>query len=207
MKPKFLSATERLDTDFDDRGLTERFIEAYTYVLFFHVDDPLLGVDTIACWNTSTTKGADPLPGTSDETCVSLTASNALSWWERWLGRYWERRLQGIPFPLCADEVDSMLMWLPLLNNVFDQGTDIAIRMPHLPLTRRIRSRRSCWSKPARRISRSRRQTHWTTLRHCHVSPTAWRQATDAINQLLQSNIPDALKTSLEEIIAELGPE
>ena len=40
MKPAFLEAASRVQTDFRAQGLAERFIEAYTYVAFFHVDDP-----------------------------------------------------------------------------------------------------------------------------------------------------------------------
>ena len=205
MKPKFLSATERLDTDFDDRGLTERFIEAYTYVLFFHVDDPL------PAWIPRLLAHIDDegrryFAWHIGRNLRQIDGEQRVIWWERWLRPYWERRLQGIPFPLYADEVDSMLMWLPLLDNVFDQATDIAIRMPRLPLRDGFvldevieANLHDAYPEAVAKLM--------DYLRHCHVSPTAWRQATDAINQLLQSNIPDALKTSLEEIIAELGPE
>ena len=55
-------------------------------------------------------------------------------WWGRWLKRYWENRLQGVPAPLEPGEVETMLGWLTALTAVFPDAVALAVRMPQVPL-------------------------------------------------------------------------
>ena len=55
-------------------------------------------------------------------------------WWQHWLKRYWENRLQGVPAVLESSEVERMLDWLPHLTSVFSEAVDLAVQMPQTPL-------------------------------------------------------------------------
>ena len=50
--------------------------------------------------------------------------------WNRWLKRYWQDRLEGVPKPLESDEIKRMMDWLPHLKGVFSEAVDLAIQMP-----------------------------------------------------------------------------
>ena len=63
-----------------------------------------------------------------------MDAKQQQEWWGRWLKRYWENRLQGVPAPLEPGEVETMLGWLTALTAVFPVAVGLAIRMPHVPL-------------------------------------------------------------------------
>ena len=50
--------------------------------------------------------------------------------WNRWLKRYWQDRLDGVPKPLESDEIKRMMDWLPHLKGVFPEAVELAIQMP-----------------------------------------------------------------------------
>ena len=51
-------------------------------------------------------------------------------YWHNWLKGYWENRLDNVPAPFDAEEIKSMLNWLPLLTSVFPEAVDLAVRRP-----------------------------------------------------------------------------
>lgn len=201
MKPRFLAATPRLATDFREHGLTERFVEAITYVIFFHIDDPLREWIPRLLLHTDN-DGRRTVAWHIRQNLRQIDDAQRTACWERWLKRYWERRLNRIPQPLCAEEIDIMLKWLPLLEAEFAQATDIAIQMQRVPLRHGIvlddvieANLHGTYPEPVAKLL--------DYLRHCQVSRSAWRRATAAINELIRSDIPDHLKTSLQEIVVE----
>ena len=203
MKPRFLSATPRLAADFHDHRLAERFIEAYTYVAFVQVDDP------VPEWIPTLLQhldcdGRGTFAWHIRYNLRQLDEAQRVACWERWLKRYWELRSQGAPQPLSTQETDTMLTWLLELVPVFSDAVDVAVRMPHAEL--------KAGSALYEIIDANIHDTHpgpvaklLGYLRHCDMSRTVWRDATDAIKQLLRSDISADLKTSLEEIVAEFG--
>ena len=52
--------------------------------------------------------------------------------WNRWLRRYWENRVNGVPTLLSPDEVATMLDWLPHLDRLFHEAVQLALRMPRV---------------------------------------------------------------------------
>ena len=50
--------------------------------------------------------------------------------WNRWLKRYWQTRLEGVPKPLEPDEIKRMMDWLPHLKGVFSEAVELVIQMP-----------------------------------------------------------------------------
>ncbi len=60
--------------------------------------------------------------------------SQQKEWWDRWLKKYWNNRLQNVPLPLEDGEIETMLAWLPHLTSVFSEAVEIAILMPNAQL-------------------------------------------------------------------------
>ena len=50
--------------------------------------------------------------------------------WDRWLGRYLENRLQGVPAPLLPGEVVAILGWLPHFKSLFPDAVELAVKLP-----------------------------------------------------------------------------
>ena len=97
-----------------------------------------------------------------------------------------------------------MLTWLCDLQPVYAEAVEVAIQMPPMPLRNGYvldelieANMHDTHPEPVARLL--------DYLRRCDLSQTVWRQARDAIDRLLASAIPEELKASLEEILAEHG--
>ena len=205
MKPALLEAAPRLRSDLQEQSLTERFIDTYTYVLFFHVDDPLqLWLPRL--FENLDMNGCRTFAWNARHHLRRLDDEQRIACWERWLMHYWDLRLHGVPQALNAEEIDAMLTWLPHLRSVFQQAVEIAVQMPRLHLPHGF---------VLHEILKANLHDHQPEpvanlmcyLRHCGLDALSWTEATAAINQLLASDIPQDLKTCLQEIVAEFGLE
>ena len=126
-------------------------------------------------------------------------------WWQRWLRRYWENRLQGVPALLAPDEIYAMLGWLPYLRGVYPDAVDLAIRMEPVSLENSLVAHqintRDLWQQ----------HTHATAkllihLGHSETPLWAWHGGKELVDKLLQTDLPQDLKTELDELVARLGP-
>ena len=128
-------------------------------------------------------------------------------WWQRWLKRYWENRLQGVPSgELEVGEVAQMLNWLPHLTSLFPQAVDLAVRMPKGSL-------QNCWVIDEFSINHENDvwQRHPESvaklliyLWECDLPRSSWYSARDLINQLLLLNISQESRQGLYEIRIQL---
>ncbi|MFI5909851.1 hypothetical protein [Dactylosporangium sp. NPDC051541] len=50
--------------------------------------------------------------------------------WQRWMRRYWERRLDGVPTALTKGEASALVSWVPLLTASLEAGVNLATRHP-----------------------------------------------------------------------------
>lgn len=200
MKPSFLRATPRLQTDFREQRLVERFVEAYTYVLFYYVKDPN------AQWIPQLFKYAnvEERERFCHWICTFLAPFNEKQQrecWERWLKQHWEARLHGVPASLCSEEIDTVLLWIPRLGAVLSDAVELAVQMPRVQLE-------SCFV--LQEIVES--GTHFRDpasiakllgyLRHCQSKKYVWKSASGLVHDLLGTDIPENLKEILSEIIA-----
>ena len=131
LKNAFLEAVQQIDGDLASRR--NHFVKYYTTMTGYFAEDPL-----------------DPwIPellihgGGEVRRRFAFEVGNHLrrmdearqqEWWRRWLKQYWENRLQGVPAPLEADEVESMLGWLPALTAIFPEAVALATQIPQVPL-------------------------------------------------------------------------
>ena len=204
MTDAFLKAVSLIKRSDSDHGRRDRFLDRYTTMLVYFVNDPL----------------ASSIPQLFENAAVADRHRFALSmgrhldvmsdtqqreWWERWLGRYWKNRLGGVPAPLAADEIVDMLGWLPYLRSVYPEAVELAVRMENAPLGNSSVVRRladgTLWQKYPQATAEL-----LVHLGEYDSSPATWHRAKQKlIDKLLQTDLPQDLKTALNELVAKLG--
>ncbi|AVT39629.1 DUF4020 domain-containing protein [Plantactinospora sp. BB1] len=50
--------------------------------------------------------------------------------WQRWMQRYWQRRLNSVPTTLTLGEASALATWVPWLTDSLAAGVDLAMRHP-----------------------------------------------------------------------------
>ena len=220
MAAPFLKAVERINSDLFSRR--DQFIKCYIDMFEHLAEDPLdrwiPKFFQYASQEMPATTGAPMLfprdvQGTKD--CFAAAVGSHLQnmveakqqeWWERWLKRCWENRLQGVPAALEVGEVAQMLEWLPDLTSVFSEAVDLAVQMPQ-------RSLHNCWviEKLSRSDESDLGQRHPESvaklliyLRECGLPRHSWNSARDLIGQLLLSDISPERRQELQEIRIQL---
>lgn len=123
--PSFISAVMRLDFDLPDH--TERFIEFYSSLAIYFVENPIKKLIPEFLKNVSLN---DKVRFASHIGYMlrQINTETKIEIWSRWLRKYWEGRLNGIPVPLENQEVAEMLEWLPLLDNNFPEAVSLAVK-------------------------------------------------------------------------------
>ena len=221
MAAPFLKAVERINSDlFNQR---DRFIKYYIYIFEYLDENPLdrwipKFFQYASQEQPSETEEPILFPHNAQETkdyfaaqvgsrLQNMDEAEQQEWWQRWLKRYWENRLNGVPAgEFESGEVANMLDWLPHLTAVFTEAVDLAVRMPQIPS-------RNCWIMVV--LSKIDKNDLWQRfpeavaklllyLWGCNFSRYDWRSARDLIDNLLSSNISSKLKEELEEIKVQL---
>ena len=116
-------------------GREERFVQYYTSMVGSFVADPFND------WFPLLFRYGDEetrlqFAGAVGQELRDMTEDERHEWWRRWLKRYWEGRLQGVPVALGEGETEPMLEWLPLLSGDFAEAVELATQMPVVPLQR-----------------------------------------------------------------------
>ena len=123
--------------------------------------------------------------------------------WKRWLERYWKHRLEGVPKPLDGTETRLMFAWLPAFQTLFPTATEIALRMPSVPLS----GSQAVYDLWRGDHGRDAPQAVAKLLVHLgeHASrdPT-WHRADELVGVLLSAGLPDNLSRPLHELLAKL---
>ena len=217
MKDLFLKAVERINSDlFNQR---HRFIRYYIHMFVYLAEDPLdkwiPKFFRYASQEMPSTTGAPMLfPRDIQETkdyfaaevgsrLQNMVETEQQEWWQHWLKRYWENRLEGIPDTLDAGEIAYMLNWLPHLTLVFSEAVDLAVQMPRGPLQKcrviATLDKSDLWQRHPQSVAEL-----LIYLRECDLPRYSWDSARDLIDNLLSSNISSKLKGELEEIKVQL---
>ena len=203
LKDGFLQAVQQIDGDLASRR--DRFVKYYTTMTGYFAEDPL-----------------DPwIPrlfhygGMEVRRCFAFEVGNHLrrmdekrqrEWWRRWLNRYWENRLQGVPAPLEPSEVEPMLGWLPDLTAVFSEAVALTTQIPQVPLQHghdviyRLSKSDSIVQKHPREVAQL-----LTYLGQSDLPGHGWYKGRELIDKLLQSGLPQHLEKGLTELKAQLG--
>ncbi|MXX39434.1 MAG: DUF4020 domain-containing protein [Gemmatimonadetes bacterium] len=125
----FLEAVQYINSDLSDRR--DKFIEAYVTMIGYYVNNP--SDEWIPKFFAhSDAKSRHIFASKIDNHLYRMDEARQQNYWQRWLKRYWQNRLEGVPKPLEPDEIKGMLKWLAHLTGVFSEAIDLAIKMPKI---------------------------------------------------------------------------
>ena len=204
MKDAFLTGVSSMVDLFPGEGdVRQQFVTFYAGMVAYFVDKPL-DVWIPRFFESAESEDKRRFAWALGRDFHDMDNERQREWWERWLKRYWENRLSGIPAPLDAGEVEAMLDWLPHLNVLFHEAVELAIQMPQTPLDRNSIiheiSRGDLWEKYPEATAK--------LLIHVADSESpgwAWHGGKELIDRLLQLSLPNDLRAKLKEIPSRLG--
>lgn len=125
----FLNALCHLGSILSGEERLRSFTRTYAAMLLYFVDDPLTE------WIPKFFKYADLDSRSYFAAQIryfldDIDDAKQHELWTRWLRRYWENRLQGVPAGLTEEEIVTMLAWIPSFKSLLDRAVDLAIKMP-----------------------------------------------------------------------------
>ena len=220
MAAPFLKAVERINRSlFNQR---DRFIKYYIYMFEYLAEDRLdrwiskffryagqehpSGTEERGLFRRDVPETKDYFAAEVGSRLRRMAEAEQQEWWQRWLRRYWENRLQGVPAALEASEIARMLNWLPHLTSVFPDAVDLAVQMPQ-------RSLQNCWV--IEELSRSNESDLWQGhpeavaklliyLWECDLPGHSWYSVRELIDQLILLDISPERRQELQEIRIQL---
>ena len=125
----------------------------------------------------------------------------------RWLRRYWENRLQGVPAQLIDEEIAEMIAWAPCFDSLFSDAVDLATKMPNNDAIRghhfwmalhRIHDKKIWHSHPK---STARFLLYLKPAILAYHSPDKIRELIDNLRKM---NLPPETDRALDELSIEL---
>ena len=204
MKNPFLSALPSIEELFsDDRELRQQFVRFFASMTVYFVDDPL---DE---WIPEFFRNVEPedkerFAWAIGDVLASAEDVRRRGWWNRWIKRYWENRLQGVPFPLEPVEIKAMIGWLPEVGALFPDAVELAIRMQPTPLMRSSIIHKihqgNFWSMHPEATA-----TLLIWIADSKSPSWVWYEGIKLISELLKHDLPEDLRERLKEIPALLG--
>ena len=201
MADLFLKAVERIDSDLSEQR--DQFIKYYISMFTYFVENPI-DKWIPALFSYSSQEDKILFAVEVGYRLKNLDKIAQREWWQRWLKRYWENRLQGVPTGavLEAGEVEHMLSWLPRLTAVFPEAVNLAVQMPSIPLQNyhviHELETGDLWQSHPEEIAKL--LVHWGK---CDLRENVWFSGMELINKILP-NISPKLKQQLEELKVKL---
>ena len=200
----FLEAVQYINSDLSDRH--DKFIEAYTAMIGYHANNP--SDEWIPKFFAhSDAKSRHIFASKVDNHLYRMDEARQQNYWQRWLKRYWQNRLEGVPKPLEQleqDEIEGMLEWLPHLTGVFPEAVDLAIQMPKIQWNagEMLYGLEKGDLPDAHPEAMTRLVIY---LGQSDLPSYAWYKGQELIDKLLLSNLSSELKQELKELAAKLG--
>ncbi len=202
MADLFLKAVDLVDSDLADQR--DQFINYYTEMLVYFVDDPF-DKWILALFQLDSPEARQEFVFNLSRCLQNLDEAAQQELWQRWLKQYWKNRLQGVPAALESGEIISMLNWLPHLTAVFSEAVDLAVQMQKVQL-------KNYWGID--RLNKSDlSQRHPEALAklliylwECNLPNYTWVSGQELIDKLLKQdiNITSKQKQKLKEIKIQL---
>ena len=131
--------------------------------------------------------------------------------WNRWLKRYWERRLLGVPNPLDSQEIYKMYAWPAYFSANMPEAVELAVQMNPTEPKESLGStvyfeleKPEIWSKHPKAVAKL--LLHLSTVSHGPFDLNDMRSwGPRIIDKLLTCNLPDDMRRDLEDLRATLG--
>lgn len=193
----FLEAVQYINSDLSDQR--DRFIEAYAAMIGYHANNP--SDEWIPKFFAhSDAKSRHIFASKIDNHLYRMDEARQQNYWQRWLKRYWQNRLEGVPKPLEPDEIKGMLEWLPHLTGVFSEAVDLAIKMPKIQWD----AGGMLYGLEKGDLPDAHPEAMARLVIYLDLPRYAWFGGQELIGKLLQSPLPPELKTKLQELDAKL---
>ena len=207
LEDAFLEAIPRLETHLPGEERRSYFVRDFTLMLEYIVRDPTeILNDWIPTFFANTEEEDKVLFGHDLGSRIErMEDAQQRKLWDRWLGRYLQNRLQGVPAPLLPGEVGAILGWLPHFKSLFPDAVELAGKLPPQQLDH---------SDTLYRINQG---TLWETypesvaallafLDRCTLAPYVWHfEGKELINKLLEAGLSDDSTRRLLEISVSRG--
>ena len=204
MSGPFLSALPSIQELFsEDSDLRRQFVSFFASMSVYFVEDPLDN------WIPEFFRNVEPedkerLAWAIGDILASAEDARRREWWDRWIRRYWENRLQGVPFPLEPVEIKAMVGWLPKIGALFPEAVELALKMQPTPLKNSFiihqLYRGDWWSMCPEATAKL---VIW--IAYTESPSSTWHEGKDLIAGLLKCDLREDLKDRLKEIPAFLG--
>ncbi len=202
LKEPFLQAVDHIR----DRMTQEargRFIARYTSMLTWFVSGP---TDQ---WITRLLVGGNPEVSKQFARQMGhllrlLDEPKQEEWWTTWLKGYWENRLIGVPTPLDAEEIETMIEWTTSLTAVYPEAVELAVRMPTVPMGRSMLTHQLADSNIHKRYPESVAKL-LMRLGESDNPYYIWHGAKSIIDDLLETSLEEATVKGLKEIVAKFA--
>ena len=198
----FLCAVERVDDVFSHGFIRERFISVYMTMFAFYADDPL------EAWiprlfRYATENDRHLFIREIEEWLENMSDAQRMDLWNRWLRKYWENRVDGVPDGLKPGESGEMLRWLPSLHRAFDDAAGIAIRMPknadtHYDVTAQV-------SKTALPEAYSDSVARLLIYLGDCGKYRGWFKGPELVDRVLRCGVAQDLEVGVKELVARQG--
>lgn len=207
MEDRFLWAIGRIDTVFADDDLRKHFLDRVAAMVVFFVDDPSEEWIPRVFAFASHPGDREHFVWSIGTYLENMDSTSQELLWERFLRRYWEDRINGVPPPsLSEEEVKIMLEWTPRFKTLFPDAVNLAIQMPGVTLDDshliyRIEEEK-LWEKYPESTGK--------LLVSLGVAAGGragweWHEAKEVIEGLLEYEISEDVKRDLTELVAKLG--
>ena len=209
MYEKFLGTLPRLDSILADHERRREFIGRFATMAVYFVEDPFEE------WLPAFFRHASSSPDRQEFTrsigilLRNMDDTRQRNVWDRVLRRYWEERLMGIPPPPPdAEEVGSILDWVPHFDSLFPEVVDLAIRTGDDELDKHLLVHRIGRGEFSSRYpgATARLVIHLGNLTS-EKDRWMWHHYKDFLVELFERDLPEDVERSLREMMAKMGLE
>ena len=201
MEEVILKAVRQIRGELAGREKQKRFVQYYTSMVGYFVADPF-GDWIPLLFEHGDQETRLQFAGAVEQKLRGMTGDGRREWWRRWLRRYWEGRLQGVPMALDPRETEPMLEWMPLLSADFPEAVEFAIRMPVAPVQRGTVIYHLRTPELLRHGEAMARLLIW--LGGGVVPFHMWHHGRELIDDVLETDLSAALERGLKELGAKL---
>jgi hypothetical protein len=201
LSPYFEKAFLRLDYELAPHR--DRFIEYFAALICFYVSDPLYKWIPIFFKNAKS-NDRKKFARQIDLLLRGMNYDQQEDIWKRWIKKYWENRMQGLPQPLLPEEVSEMVEWAPRFKKLFEETIELEIQMPpaqfqHSSVIYDLRKSDLVDQYPEATAKLL------VYLLHCECPMYIWHGLNDIMKRLDKQKISKPLWDKLEELLLAKG--